>query len=421
MNHTMTAEKTPVAQTRAFDVDKIRADFPILHRRVHDQPLVFLDNAASTQKPRAVIDAVRQFYELEYANIHRGVYYLSELASERYEASRQVARQFLNAAFLQEIIFTGGTTDSINLVAHAYGREFIRPGDEIIISEMEHHSNIVPWQLLCEDIGATLRVIPINDDGELCLDEFEALLSPKTRLVSLVYISNSLGTVNPVKEIIDRAHQLDVPVLLDAAQAVQHQRIDVQALDCDFLAFSGHKIFGPTGVGVLYGKRRWLERMRPYRGGGDMIRTVTFEKTTYAELPHKFEAGTPNIAGVIGLGRALEYVQSIGLEAIAAHEQAVLAYGAEALQSLRKLRFIGTAKNKAAVLSFVIDGIHPHDIGTWVDRRGVAVRTGHHCTQPVMARFGVPATTRASISLYNKKEEFDFLARALDEMIKVFA
>ncbi len=410
-----------MAQPRVFDVDQIRADFPILHRRVHDKPLVFLDNAASTQKPRAVIEALRQFYELEYANIHRGVYYLSEVASEKYEASRQVTRKFLNAAAPEEIIFTSGTTDSINLVAHAYGREFIRPGDEIIISEMEHHSNIVPWQLLCEDLGATLRVIPINDAGELCLDALETLLSPKTRLLSLVYISNSLGTVNPVKEIIDRAHQLDVPVLLDAAQAVQHQRIDVQALDCDFLAFSGHKIFGPTGVGVLYGKRRWLERMRPYRGGGDMIRTVTFEKTTYADLPYKFEAGTPNIAGVIGLGKALEYVQSIGLEAIAAHEQQVLAYGAEALQSLKKLRFIGTAQNKAAVLAFVIDGIHPHDIGTWVDRQGVAVRTGHHCTQPVMAHFGVPATTRASIAMYNKKEEFDTLTRALDEMIKVFS
>lgn len=403
-----------------FDVDKIRADFPILQRTVHGKPLVFLDNAASTQKPQAVIDAIRHYYTAENSNIHRGVYYLSELASQKYEDARETTRAFLNAATSKEIVFTSGTTDSINLMAQSFGREFISVGDEIIISEMEHHANIVPWQMLCKDTGASLRVISMNDAGELQVEQYRDLFSPKTRLVSIVQVSNSLGTINPVREMIDIAHAHDVPVLLDGAQAVQHQPVDVQSLDCDFFAFSGHKIFGPTGVGVLYGKEKWLEKMRPYRGGGDMIRTVSFDKTTFNELPFKFEAGTPNIAGVIGFAEALKYVQAIGLNAIAAHEQDLLEYGTAALSSLKPLQLIGTASHKAAVISFVIAGIHPHDIGTWVDREGVAVRTGHHCTQPVMSHFNVPATTRASIAMYNKKEEFDTLVHALADMIKVF-
>ncbi len=420
MDNIATIKKEFVKPIVDFDVEQIRSDFPILHREVYGKPLVFLDNAASTQKPQVVIDAIGQYYSAENANIHRGVYYLSELASQKYEDARETTREFLNAATSKEIIFTSGTTDSINLVAQSFGREFIAAGDEIIISEMEHHANIVPWQMLCKDTGATLRVIPMNDAGELQIKAYSDLFSPKTKLVSIVQVSNSLGTINPVRKMIDIAHANNVPVLLDGAQAVQHQSVDVQALDCDFYAFSGHKIYGPTGVGVLYGKEKWLEKMRPYRGGGDMIRTVTFDKTTFNDLPFKFEAGTPNIAGVIGFAEALKYVRAIGLENIAAHEQAVLEYGTTALSSLKSLKLIGTAEHKAAVISFVIEGIHPHDIGTWVDREGVAVRTGHHCTQPVMSHFDVPATTRASIALYNKKEEFDTLVRALFDMIKVF-
>lgn len=404
-----------------FDVENIRDDFPILHRPVYGKPLVFLDNAASTQKPQAVIDAIRQYYSAENANIHRGVYYLSELATKRYENARKTVKNFINAASLKEVIFTSGTTDSINLVAAAYGRKFIRAGDEIILTTMEHHSNIVPWQILCEETGATLRIVPINDDGELIFEEFEKLLSEKTKLVSVVYVSNSLGTINPVKEIIKLAHERNVPVLLDGAQTVSHMAVDVQELDCDFFAFSGHKIFGPTGVGVLYGKENILETMNPYRGGGDMILSVSFEKTVYNELPHRFEAGTPNIAGVVGLAKALEYVENIGLDKISAYEKELLDYGHEALSSIKKLKFIGTAREKAGVISFLIEGIHPHDIGTWVDREGIAIRAGHHCTQPVMQRFNVPSTSRASIALYNRKEDFDALVLALNHIVKVFA
>jgi cysteine desulfurase/selenocysteine lyase len=403
-----------------FDVEKIRDDFPILHRPVYGKPLVFLDNAASTQKPQAVIDTIRQYYGAENANIHRGVYYLSEVATQKYENARKTVKNFINAASLKEVIFTSGTTDSINLVATAYGHKFIKVGDEIILTTMEHHSNIVPWQILCEETGARLRIAPINDNGELIFEEFEKLLSEKTKLVSVVYVSNSLGTVNPVKEIIKLAHEKNVPVLLDGAQAVSHLAVDVQNLDCDFFAFSGHKIFGPTGVGVLYGKEKILETMNPYRGGGDMILSVSFEKTVYNELPHRFEAGTPNIAGVIGLAKALEYVENIGLDKISAYEKELLDYGHEALSSIKKLKFIGTAREKAGVISFLVEGIHPHDIGTWVDREGIAIRAGHHCTQPVMQRFNVPSTSRASIALYNKKEDFDALVSALNHIVKVF-
>ncbi|MCK6619066.1 MAG: cysteine desulfurase [Calditrichaceae bacterium] len=403
-----------------FDVEKIRADFPILQRPVYGKPLAYLDNAATTQKPLAVIEAIRRYYNAENANIHRGVYHLSEVATRKYEGARKTVKNFLNAASEKEIVFTAGTTDSINLVAAAYGRKFIKAGDEIILSHMEHHSNIVPWQMLCEETGAKLRVIPINDRGELIFEAYEKLLNERTRLVSIVYVSNSLGTVNPVKEIIALAHQGNVPVLVDGAQAVAHLKVDVQDLDCDFFALSGHKIFGPTGVGVLYAKEKILESMNPYRGGGDMIRSVKFEKTVYAELPHRFEAGTPHIAGVIGLAKALEYVESVGFEAIGAYEKALLEYGQEALSALKKLKLIGTAREKAGVISFVIEGIHPHDIGTWVDRQGVAIRAGHHCTQPVMERYGVPSTCRASLAMYNCKEDFDTLITALHDIIKVF-
>lgn len=403
-----------------FDVENIRGEFPILHRLVYGKPLVFLDNAASTQKPQVVIDAIRQYYSAENANVHRGVYYLSELATKKYEDARNMVKNFINAASLKEVIFTSGTTDSINLVAAGYGRKFIKAGDEIILTTMEHHSNIVPWQILCEETGAALRIVPIDDNGELIFEEYEKLLSEKTKLVSVVYVSNSLGTVNPVKEIIKLAHERNVPVLLDGAQAVPHIAIDVQDLDCDFFAFSGHKIFGPTGVGVLYGKEKILETMNPYRGGGDMILSVTFEKTVYSDLPHRFEAGTPNIAGVIGLAVALEYVENIGLDRISAYEKELLAYGHEALSSIKKLKFIGTARKKTGVISFVIEGIHSHDIGTWVDREGVAIRVGHHCTQPVMERFNVPSTSRASIAMYNRKEDFDVLVLGLNDIVKVF-
>lgn len=415
--------KTPTANglLAGFDVDKYRGDFPILHKPVYGKQLAFLDNAASTQKPQVVIDTIRNYYEAENANIHRGVYYLSELATRKYEESRKTVKDFINAASLKEVIFTSGTTDGINLVASAYGRKFIKAGDEIIISTMEHHSNIVPWQMLCEETGAKLRVIPINEDGEIIFAEYEALLNEKTKMVAVVYVSNSLGTVNPIKKMIDAAHSYNVPVLIDGAQAVAHTKVDVQALDCDFFAFSGHKIFGPTGVGVLYGKEQLLESMNPYRGGGDMIRSVSFEETTYNDLPHRFEAGTPNMAGVIGLASALKYVQDVGLEAIEAYEHQLLTYGLEALSTIKEIQFIGNAAHRAGAISFLIDGIHPHDIGTWVDREeGVAIRAGHHCTQPVMTRYNIPSTTRASIALYNKPEDFDALVRGLKSIIKAF-
>lgn len=420
MANATVADLQKLAQKATFDAAKIRSDFPILQEKMHGKPLVFLDNAASTQKPNVVIDTIANYYRSENANIHRGVYRLSEIASEKYEAVRETVQQFINANSEREVIFTAGTTDSINLVAASFGQAFIKSGDEIIITGMEHHSNIVPWQLLCDRTGAKLRVLPIDENGDLVMEKLPEMINDRTRLISVVYISNSLGTVNPVHEIIDLAHAHDVPVLVDAAQAVQHQSLDVQQLDCDFLAFSGHKIYGPTGVGVLYGKEKWLEKMPPYRGGGDMILTVSFEKTTFNELPYKFEAGTPNIAGVIGLGEAIKYIENIGLPNIAEYEHTLLDYATEQLTSIPELRIIGTAREKSAVISFVVEGVHPHDIGTWADRDGIAVRTGHHCTQPVMDFFEVPATTRASIGVYNNRADFDALVNSLKEMIKVF-
>ena len=413
-------EKPVSTPTTGFDVERIREDFPILQTRVHGNPLVYLDNAATSQKPQAVIDAISDYYSGENANIHRGVHYLSELATRKYEETREKVKDLINAKSTREIIFVRGTTEAVNLVSSTYGRENIKAEDEIIISNMEHHSNIVPWQLLCESTDAKLKVIPINDDGEIIFDEYQKLMSDKTKLVAVVHTSNSLGTINPVKRIIEVAHSHNVPVLLDGAQAVPHQKIDVQELDCDFFAFSSHKFFGPTGVGVLFAKEDLLEKMPPYEGGGEMITSVTFEKTTYNELPHKFEAGTPNIAGVVALGAAIDYVNEVGYENIHEHEDELLKYATEALSSIKSLRIIGTAAKKASVISFTLDNIHPHDMGTILDRRGIAVRTGHHCTQPVMERFNVPATTRASFAFYNTKEEVDRLVEGIHHLLKLF-
>lgn len=404
-----------------FDVSSVRGDFPILNRKMQGKPLVYLDNAATTQKPQAVIDAITHYYAFENANIHRGVHQLSQSATDAYEAARETIRRFLNAESTSEIIFVRGATEAINLVAQTYGREHVGTGDEIVITAMEHHSNIVPWQILCEEKGARLRIAPINDDGELLLDKFESLLQPKTKLVAVAHVSNALGTVNPVTQIAKIAHARNIPVLVDGAQAVPHVGVDVRALDCDFYAFSGHKIYGPTGVGVLYGKREFLDAMPPYQGGGDMIRSVTFEKTLYNQLPYKFEAGTPNISGAIGLGSAIEYVSGIGLEAIAAHEHDLLEYGTAALNTVPGLRLIGAAKEKAGVLSFVMDDIHPHDIGTVLDQQGIAIRTGHHCAQPLMQRFGIPATARASLAMYNTTGELDALLAGIHKLKEVFA
>jgi cysteine desulfurase/selenocysteine lyase len=402
-----------------FDVARVRADFPILGTSVHGKPLVYLDNAATAQKPQVVLDRLTQYYSSENANVHRGVHYLSEVGTRAYEETRVKAQRFLNAAHSREIVFVRGTTEAINLIAATHGRANIGEGDEIIVSAMEHHSNIVPWQILAQQTGATLRVIPINDDGELLLDEYEKLLGPRTKLVSVVHVSNSLGTINPVKEIIEMAHGHDVPVVLDGAQAAPHLRVDVQELDCDFYAFSGHKLFGPTGIGILYGKEELLERMPPYQGGGEMIKSVTFEKTTYADVPAKFEAGTPHIAGVVGLGTAIDYVNSLGLERIGVYEDELLAYGTQQLSSIEGLTLIGTAAMKASILSFVLEGVHPHDIGSFLDDDGIAIRTGHHCTQPVMQRFGVPATARASLAFYNTRQEIDALVEGIYKAIKV--
>jgi cysteine desulfurase / selenocysteine lyase len=406
--------------TMAFDIKKIRQDFPNLDMDVRGKRLVYLDNAATTFKPKAVINAVNEHYSKGVANVHRGVHYLSEQATEDYEQARVKIQKFLNAAKPSEIIYTRGTTESINLVAQSYGRATLKAGDEIIISAIEHHSNIVPWQILCQQTGAVLKIIPINQQGEIIFDEYLKLLSPKTRIVSVVYISNSLGTINPVKDIIAAAHKAGAVVVIDAAQAVSHSRIDVQALDCDFLAFSGHKLFGPTGIGVLYGKEKLLEKMPPYQGGGDMISSVTFEKTTYNVLPYKFEAGTPDIAGAIGLGAAVDYVESVGFEGIGEYKKDLLEYGTKVLLTVPGLRLIGTAKNKASILSFVLPDIHPHDLGTIVDAEGVAIRTGHHCTQPVMKFFNIPATARASLAIYNTKEELDALVKAIYKAKEVF-
>ena len=404
-----------------FDVERIRRDFPVLSRLVHGKPLIYLDNAATSQKPQVVIDTLTRYYAEENSNVHRGVHFLSERATQAYEGARANVQRFLNAADAREIIFVRGATEGINLVAQSYGRTHMRAGDEIIISAMEHHSNIVPWQMLCEEKGAVLRVVPINEDGELLLDEYERLLNPRTKFVALGHVSNALGTINPVKQMIEMAHGWGVPVLIDGAQAAPHLPVDVQELDCDFYVFSGHKVLGPTGIGILYGKADLLEEMPPYQGGGDMILSVTFEKTRYNTLPYKFEAGTPHIAGVIGLGAAIDYLRGVGLDRIAAYEQELLAYGTNALSTVPGLRLIGTAKEKAGVLSFVLEGVHAHDLGTILDREGIAIRAGHHCAMPVMQRFGVPATARASLALYNTRDEIDALVGALVEVREMFA
>jgi cysteine desulfurase/selenocysteine lyase len=404
-----------------FDVERVRADFPILATEVHGKPLVYLDNAATSQKPRVVIDAIMRYYEGTNANVHRGVHHLSEAATENYEAARRTAQQFINAPHIHEVIFVRGTTEGINLVAQSFGRTHIGAGDEILITGMEHHSNIVPWQILCDEKGATLRVAPINDDGELLLDEFAKLLGQKTKLAAVTHVSNALGTINPLKRMVELAHSRNVPVLVDGAQAVPHMKVDVQALDCDFYTFSGHKVYAPTGIGVLYGKTVLLESMPPYQGGGDMISSVTFDKTTYNKLPYKFEAGTPDIAGVIGLGSALKYVNGVGIENIGAHEQDLLEYATAKVSAIPGVRLIGTAKEKAAVVSFVIEGIHPHDIGTILDQEGIAIRTGHHCSQPIMDRFGIPATARASFAIYNTRSEIDALVNGIKKVKEVFA
>jgi len=403
-----------------LDVRKVRADFPILSRKVHGKPLVYLDNAATTQKPRAVLDAIRNYYETLNSNIHRGVHTLSELATKAYEGARLKARAFLNAADAREIVFVRGATEGINLVAHSFGRTYLRPGDEVLVTAMEHHSNIVPWQILRDERGIVLKVAPIADDGSLILEELEKRLSPKTKLVAVAHVSNALGTVNPVKRIVEIAHARGIPVLVDGAQAAPHLRIDVQDIGCDFYVFSGHKVYAPTGIGVLYGKAHLLEEMPPYQGGGEMILSVTFEKTVYNRIPHKFEAGTPNIEGVIGLGAAIDYLNGLGLDAVAAHEEALLEHGTQVLSAVKDLRIIGTAPEKAGVISFVLGEIHAHDIGTILDREGIAIRTGHHCAQPVMDRFGIPATARASFGVYNTMEELDALASGLRRVGEVF-
>lgn len=405
---------------RDFEIQAIRSEFPILHQTVHGHPLVYLDNAATSQKPLAVIDAIRHYYSIDNSNIHRGVHELSERATRHYEEGRIRLQHFLGAADPREIIFVRGTTEAINLIAWTYGRAHIQAGDEILISALEHHSNIVPWQILCEEKGAHLKVAPVNDRGELDLEAFERMLSERTKLVSVAHISNVLGTVLPIRRIADLAHARGIPVLVDGAQAAPHTRVNVQELGCDFYAISGHKLFGPTGIGALYGTTALLEKMPPFMGGGDMIRSVTFEKTTYNVLPYKFEAGTPNIEGAIGLSAAIQYLNEIGMDRIAAHEHDLLVYATERLSAIEGLRIIGTAKEKAAVISFVLEGIHPHDVGTILDRQGIAVRTGHHCAQPLMERFGVAATTRASFAFYNTREEVDALVAGIAKVKEIF-
>jgi cysteine desulfurase / selenocysteine lyase len=407
------------AASVALDVLKIREDFPILKRMVHGKPLVYLDNAASTQKPQPVIQAMTHFYAAGYSNIHRGVYLLSEEATEAYEAARTKVRDFVGARDRREIVFVRGTTEAINLVSQTWGRMNVKAGDEILVSGMEHHSNIVPWQILCQEKRARLVVVPINDRGELIFEEYERLLSPRTRIVAVTHVSNALGTINPIRRIVALAHERGVPVLVDGAQAVAHKPVDVQDLGCDFYAFSGHKLYGPTGVGVLYGRAELLETMPPYQGGGDMIHSVSFEKTTYNEIPYIFEAGTPDIGGAVVLGAAIDYLGEIGLEAIAAHEADLLDRATRFLESVSRVRIVGTAREKASVLSFVVEGIHPHDVGTVLDSEGIAVRAGHLCAQPVMERFGVPATARASFGVYNTREEIETFAAGIHKVIEV--
>ena len=412
---------TVVVTKKKFDVDAVRKDFPILSRSVNGKPLVYLDNAATTQKPQAVIDALTNYYTFDNANIHRGLYFLSELATEQYEKARLKVKEFINAISASEIIFVRGTTEGINLVASTLSAaKFLKDGDEVIVSGMEHHANIVPWQLINNGKKINLKVIPLNDAGELDMDAYEKLISDKTKLVAVVQISNALGTVNPVKKIIDIAHSKKIPVLIDGAQAVPHKKVDVQDLDADFYVFSGHKVFGPTGIGVLYGKTEYLELMPPYQGGGDMIRSVTFEKTTFDDIPRKFEAGTPNIAGGIGLAAAIDYLSQFDRAELSAYEDSLLNYATSKLSEVEGLKIIGTARQKASVISFIIEGIHPYDIGTIIDTDGIAIRTGHHCTQPVMKRFDVPATARASFSFYNTKDEVDKLVVGLQKVKKMF-
>jgi cysteine desulfurase/selenocysteine lyase len=405
---------------QGFEVERLRRDFPILNQKIHGKPLVYLDNAATTQKPQAVIETISRYYTTLNSNIHRAVHTLSERATAAYEEARVKVQRFLNAREAREIVFVRGATEAINLVAQSYGRAQIRAGDEIILTEMEHHSNIVPWQMLCEQVGAQLKVVPIDERGELILEEYERLLSPRTKLVAVVHVSNSLGTLNPVERIIELAHAVGAVVLLDGAQAVPHIPVDVQALDCDFYCLSGHKVYGPTGIGALYGKAEWLEKMPPYQGGGDMIRTVSFKKTTYNTIPYKFEAGTPDISGAIGLGAAIDYVSGIGLNAIAEHEHELLTYATQAALEIPGLRLVGTAREKAGILSFVLDGVHPHDVGTFLDHHGIAIRTSHHCTMPVMERYCVPATARASFGLYNTQDEVDALMAGIRAVQEVF-
>jgi len=407
--------------TTTFNVNKIRNDFPILKQQVNGCPLVYLDNGATSQKPQSVIDAIVNYYSTTNSNVHRGVHTMSQQATDGYEGARAKVRQFINASDDREIIFTRNTTEGINLVAHSYGRQNIGPGDDIIVSNMEHHSNIVPWQMLCEETGANLRVVPIDDAGELLMDEYEKMLSSRTKLVSITHVSNALGTILPAAQIARMAHAHGAPVLFDGAQAVPHMPVDVQELDCDFYVFSGHKLFGPTGIGILYGKAEYLEAMPPFLGGGEMIKSVTFEKTIYNDLPYKFEGGTPDIAGAIGLGAAIDYVNDLGFDQITAHEDELLRYGTDALSTIEGLKIIGTAEHKAGILSFVMDLAHPHDIGTILDEQGIAIRTGHHCAQPVMQRFQIPATARASLAFYNTKEDIDALVKGIDRVIEVFS
>jgi cysteine desulfurase/selenocysteine lyase len=407
-------------EVHGYNLERIRADFPILHQKVHGHPLVYLDNAATSQKPRQVIDAIVRYYERDNANIHRGVHYLSEKATEDYENSRKTVQEFIGAGSCREIIFVRSTTEAINLVAQTYVRQHLGAGDEVLITAMEHHSNIVPWQMVCEEKNAKLQVAPINEAGELILEELERLLSPRTKIVSVAHLSNALGTINPLRQIIQMAHARNIPVLVDGAQSAPRLAVDVRELDCDFYAFSGHKIYGPTGIGVLYGKLPVLEAMPPYQGGGDMISSVAFERTIYNKVPHKFEAGTPDISGPIGLRAALEYINRLGMDNIERHEHELLEYATERISALPGIKLIGTAKQKAGVLSFVMEGVHPHDVGTILDQQGIAIRTGHHCAQPVMQRFGVPATARASFGLYNTKEEIDVLVNGIKKVQEVF-
>lgn len=406
--------KTDTITELSLDVERIRKDFPILQTKVYGKPLIYLDNAATTQKPVSVLQTLEQYYTGYNSNVHRGVHYLSQQATEAYEAARRKIASFVNAAHEHEVIFTKGTTNSINLVAYSYGRKLIEAGDEVLISAMEHHSNIVPWQLVCEEKGATLKVIPINEKGELKMDEFDRLLTNKVKIVAVTYVSNSLGTVNPVREIISKAHQLNIPVLLDGAQAVQHMPLDVQELDADFIAFSGHKMYGPTGIGILYGKEEWLNVMPPFEGGGDMIKNVTFAKTTYNELPFKFEAGTPDISGAIALGAAVDYLQQTGIHAIQHAEEELIAYAYQQLSAVPSLRFIGDAAHRAGAISFLVGNIHPFDLGEILDKYSIAVRTGHHCTQPLMELFNIPGTVRASFAFYNTKAEVDELIKGIE-------